>query len=262
MRVVAWTGWMLVVGATLAVAADDAIAAKDRAIRAKLDKPITLNFKDAPLGSILKFVRAATKGPNDKGVPIYVDPEALNKAGVNIDTLLTITSRQEEPLKTSLARGLSSLRLRFKVEDGLLKIVEAQIVEDVALPPGTRVDVIDRSAKGQAIENQLARRLKLVDVALEDALETVKTATKGEALPNGLPIYVDPVGLQEAERTMISEVTLVTAGKPLKDALRAALEPLGLTYVAKDGLVTITSLESEDVPIVPLTEEKGAGSKQ
>src|SRR5258707_560892 len=41
----------------------------------------------------------------------------------------------------------------------------------------------------------------------EDLLKEVKTATAG---PNyaGIPIYVDPVGLQEAEKTMISPVNV------------------------------------------------------
>ncbi|MBV8234029.1 MAG: hypothetical protein JO329_28960, partial [Planctomycetaceae bacterium] len=64
----------------------------------------------------------------------------------------------------------------------------------------------------------------------------------------GIPIYVDPVGLQEAEKTMTSPVTLDLEGVPLKTTLRLLLKQLGLTYTVKDGLLTITSESSEDQP--------------
>src|SRR4029077_9527700 len=56
------------------------------------------------------------------------------------------------------------------------------------------------------------------------------------------------VGLQEAEKTMQSPVTLDLEGVPLKNTLRLMLKQLGLTYTVKDGLMTITSETSEDQP--------------
>ncbi|MBV8557496.1 MAG: hypothetical protein JO116_18190, partial [Planctomycetaceae bacterium] len=78
-------------------------------------------------------------------------------------------------------------------------------------------------------------------------LKYIKSATQG---PNdtGIPIYVDPVGLQEAEKTMTSPVTLDLEGVPLRTTLRLLLKQLGLTYTVKDGLLTITSESSEDQP--------------
>ena len=85
------------------------------------------------------------------------------------------------------------------------------------------------------------------ETPLEDVLKYIKSATQG---PNdtGIPIYVDPVGLQEAEKTMTSPVTLDLEGVPLKTTLRLLLKQLGLTYTVKDGLLTITSESSEDQP--------------
>src|SRR5260370_38072621 len=82
---------------------------------------------------------------------------------------------------------------------------------------------------------------------LEDLLKDIKSATQG---PNdsGIPIYVDPVGLQEAEKTMTSPVTLDLEGVPLKATLRLLLKQLGLTYTVKDGLLTITSESSSAQP--------------
>src|SRR4051812_20553212 len=44
-------------------------------------------------------------------------------------------------------------------------------------------------------------------VPFEDLLKEVKTASKGPN-DNGIPIYVDPVGLQEVEKTMTSQVSV------------------------------------------------------
>ena len=38
------------------------------------------------------------------------------------------------------------------------------------------------------------------ETPLEDVLKYVKQAHQGPAFPDGIPIYVDPIGLQEAEQ--------------------------------------------------------------
>jgi hypothetical protein len=90
------------------------------------------------------------------------------------------------------------------------------------------------------------------ETPLEDVLKYIKSATQGPT-DSGLPIYVDPVGLNRAEKTMTSPVTLDLEGVPLWITLRLVLKQLGLTYDVKDGLVTITSEKSEDRP-VPILE--------
>jgi hypothetical protein len=90
------------------------------------------------------------------------------------------------------------------------------------------------------------------ETPLEDVLKYIKSATEGPGLPSGLPIYVDPVGLQEAEKTMTSPVTLDLNGVPVRQTLRLILKQLGLTYMVKDGLLSITSESSEDVAPTPI----------
>jgi hypothetical protein len=72
----------------------------------------------------------------------------------------------------------------------------------------------------------------------EDILKFIKseTASPGD---NGIPIYVDPVGLQEAEKTLSSPVMIAMKNVPLKVVLRLVLKQLGLAYKVKDGLLTI-----------------------
>jgi hypothetical protein len=76
------------------------------------------------------------------------------------------------------------------------------------------------------------------ETPLEHVLMYIKAATTS---PNygGIQIYVDPVALNKAEKTMMSRVTLDVEGVPLKTTLRLMLNQLGLDYVVEDGMLKI-----------------------
>jgi WD40 repeat protein/tetratricopeptide (TPR) repeat protein len=86
------------------------------------------------------------------------------------------------------------------------------------------------------------------ETPLEDVLRQIKKATTSPTY-SGIPIYVDLLGLIEADKTMTSKVKIDLHGVPLKTTLRLVLEQLGLAYTVKDGFLQITSKESEDQPI-------------
>jgi len=102
---------------------------KDRAVLAKLDKPIPLNFKDAPLEDVLHFIKSATSGPGDPGIPIYVDPVGLQEAEKTMTSPVTVESKGE-PLKTSLKRLLKPLGLTYTVKDGLLLVTSVEAADE------------------------------------------------------------------------------------------------------------------------------------
>jgi len=84
------------------------------------------------------------------------------------------------------------------------------------------------------------------ETPLEDVLKYIQKATT-TATSSGIPIYVDPVGLQEAEKSMTSTVrNMAVDGVPLKITLKLLLKQLDLTYQVRNGLLTITSNESTD----------------
>ncbi len=141
---------------------------------------------------------------------------------------------------------------------------------------GNEERLLDRDERTKAILTQLNERLTMSfpqETPLEDVLKYIKSNTQSEELdlPSGIPIYVDPLGLQEVEKTLQSPVTLDLEGIPLKTSLRLILKQLGLTYTVKDGLMTITSAESDDQPteirvypvadlaIIPLSLMGGGG---
>jgi hypothetical protein len=79
------------------------------------------------------------------------------------------------------------------------------------------------------------------ETPLEDMLKSVRAALRGkEKGEPGVPIYVNPVALQEAEHTMKSPVEWDQEGVPLATSLRLMLDQVGLAYrVTLDGLVVV-----------------------
>jgi hypothetical protein len=138
----------------------------------------------------------------------------------------------------ALLIGLYAQRLR-----------EAQIRDALSTYRNVRQEgIID------ALEESIA--LTYADGApLDDVLKDIKMQTtknpKLPKLPTGIPIYVDPIGLQEAERSLNSTVKRPSSADTLAlgDHLRRILEPLGLGYVVKDGYMMITTNDSIDLPI-------------
>ena len=87
------------------------------------------------------------------------------------------------------------------------------------------------------------------DTPLEDVLKYVRVATSGQT-GKGISIYIDPIGLQEAEKSMTSTIRNIDLEvTPLKTSLRLCLDQLDLTYRVRDGMVFITSKESEVTPV-------------
>jgi len=88
------------------------------------------------------------------------------------------------------------------------------------------------------------------ETPLEDVLKYIKQATASSNY-SGIPIYVDPIGLREAEKSMTSTVRNINLdGVPLKVTLKLLLNQLDLTYTVKNGLLTITSSESAEREVV------------
>ena len=82
------------------------------------------------------------------------------------------------------------------------------------------------------------------DTPLEDVLKYIHQATT-TATYSGIPIYVDPDGLRDAEKSMTSTVgNMDLEGVPLRRTLQLLLKQLDLIYFVEDGILCITSLKS------------------
>lgn len=82
---------------------------------------------------------------------------------------------------------------------------------------------------------------------LFEALELVQAATADVGMPTGVMIYVDPIGLLEAETRPNAPVKVRIEGMTARDLLRESLEPLGLDYQVKAGLLTVSHRQAMDI---------------
>jgi RNA polymerase sigma factor (sigma-70 family) len=80
----------------------------------------------------------------------------------------------------------------------------------------------------------------------EDIKKYIEAATQDDAagFPTGLPIYIDPDGLKEAEAKMASTIEMNLEGVPLRTTLHLLLRQLGLDYRIDGGVVVISDRES------------------
>ena len=97
------------------------------------------------------------------------------------------------------------------------------------------------------------------ETPLEQFLLEVRELSKSPEDKKGVSIYVDPVGLQEAEKTLTSPVSLELDDISIATGLTLALKQLGLRYqVSAEGIVMITCESSEDGvsdPMVKVLDE-------
>jgi hypothetical protein len=97
-------------------AAQNPLSAKERAILEALNKPITLDLKDA------KFYEMTDKLQDLLGQPIVVDEEALKQANVSEDSLVTVRAKRPTAARSVLRQVLGPLDLTYVVKDQAIYI--------------------------------------------------------------------------------------------------------------------------------------------
>lgn len=103
---------------------------KSKAIWKKLEEPVSMSFSDdTPLEDVIKYIKSATQGPKDSGIPIYVDPIGLAEAKQKLTSPVRL-DLEGVPLKTTLRLMLKQLRLAYCVKDGILMISSVKGISD------------------------------------------------------------------------------------------------------------------------------------
>jgi RNA polymerase sigma factor (sigma-70 family) len=122
------------------------------------------------------------------------------------------------------------------------KSVMAQGVVAIA----TELAIRDKNPNSRTVLKKLELPVSMSfndDTPLEDVIKYIKVASTTETY-KGIPIYVDPRGLQEAGKSMTSTVSnLDLEGIPLKATLRLLLKQIGLAYCVRDGVIIISSTQ-------------------
>ncbi|AMV36304.1 RNA polymerase sigma factor [Planctomyces sp. SH-PL62] len=105
---------------------------------------------------------------------------------------------------------------------------------------------LDENPQNEALREALASPFTLRTdedhSTLGGLLDQIKGSVK-TADGKKIPIYVDPVGLEEAGASLDSPVSIDLEDVPLKFSLRLMLKQIGLAYCVRDGVLIISSLE-------------------
>jgi hypothetical protein len=185
--------------------------------------------------------RVTKKGPNEPGIPIYVDPVGLKRAENTLHSTLWIPTKAT-PLKDTLTRGLRSLGMAYVVKDDMLIISDFRGIarernEDV-------IEACDASPESRALLARLEERVKMSfadETSLRNVLAYLKQATRKSPRDRAIDILVSPSGLEEAGQTLDSTIEMNLEGVPLKTTLRLLLSQLKLACVVKNGRLVIHS---------------------
>jgi hypothetical protein len=212
-------------------------------ITKRLEKPIRLHFpNETPFSDVLKYIKSATKqGPDDPGIPIYVDPLGLEEARKTMFSTVKIDV-DGVPLRSALKELLGQLGLVHLVKDDVL-IVSSPMVIDAQRRQQMSV-AADTSSATKAVLAKLEQPVVMPfgqSTPLSDVLKYIKSATKQGPNDPGIPTYADAAAFKKAEKTLSSTVRIELEGVPLKTSLSLLLKQLGLTYVVRNGALSITS---------------------
>jgi hypothetical protein len=103
----------------------------------------------------------------------------------------------------------------------------------------------------KAINAALDRPLRMPfaqPTPFEDVLKHIRTCTRSKELPEGIPFYIDPVSLEEAEKTMASPISLDLDDVSLRKSLKLLFSQLDLTYTVDEELITVKFRGSRQGP--------------
>ncbi|SIO65995.1 RNA polymerase sigma factor, sigma-70 family [Singulisphaera sp. GP187] len=128
------------------------VESKNRLIHKMLDEEIEADFENIPLGDLLKHIKKSSTGPNDNGIPIYVEPAGLSEAGQTMESPRSISVATKIKIRDLLTMALSHDGLSFAVKDGLLIIDSRTAIAQIRLE-----DRLD------GLESKLDRILKAVE---------------------------------------------------------------------------------------------------
>ncbi len=136
--------------------ADLALLQKTKHIRDLLARKCDLELPgELSLSQFLKTVKAKTATANYPGIPIYVEPEALRKAGHTLETKVKLDQHDDDLLGWTIERALKPLDLGYDVQDGFLRVDSRLAVVEF------RLDRLEKSV--DQIEQHMEKVMKLLE---------------------------------------------------------------------------------------------------
>ncbi|WP_406701048.1 sigma-70 family RNA polymerase sigma factor [Singulisphaera sp. Ch08] len=215
--------------------------------------------KEDPTGLKLNnLVRWSKEILNDSDRTPAQQIEALTDHLTRIRALREIVIR----LESGPASQILPLQMEFYLLEANQMLARAKAGSEEDLPSRrTGPNRSDQDARSKALLEKLEEPVDMIfsnETPLEDVLKYINSALAG---PKGkaIPIYVDPAGLQEAERTTTSSITMDLQGVPLKTTLTLLLRQLGLAYKVKEGVLIISNENAQDNLLTELERKAERG---
>jgi RNA polymerase sigma factor (sigma-70 family) len=213
---------------------------RNRQIEERLQKRVPMHFAtETPLRDILAHIKSETADAKGKVIPIYVDPIALQEAEKTLDSTVTI-DLEDIPVRITLRLLLDQLGFFYRVDEGMV-FIEAKQADDAnhtGEPTPLPVD-LERNRVIEAALNRDASMPFGTDTPIREVLQHIREKVRD---PEGkmIPIYVDPISLQEAEKTLESPIRLELEDVPVRTTLRLILKQISMIYKVEDGMLKVT----------------------
>lgn len=207
------------------------VTLRTKAILVRLEEPIAMEFpKEVALEDVLDHIkRSARRGPNDPGIPIYIDPPALWRAGRTLSASVSMNEKAI-PLKDALTRVLAPLT--YIVKDDVLIISDPWGIERERQEAAVRA--CDASPASQALMARLEEPVRIPfrnETPLVDVLTYLKQVTAQPPHDQPIEILVVPDGIKELKSSLQATIQVDLEGVPLKTSLRLLLGQQGLISV-------------------------------
>lgn len=177
---------------------------RTRALLARLEEPIPMQFpNETPLEDVLKYIRAATAGPDGEGIPIYVDPVGLQMQNKTMQSPIKIDLKGI-PLRQTLKLVAGQLEMFYGIKDGLVTITDADYtrrnwlefpVAEGSFPAISPLQLlVEKARRGEMTPpelEQLNERLKAIEEVTK-RFKSIQMMRGGAALPPPPPAPSSP----------------------------------------------------------------------
>ncbi|WP_435016153.1 sigma-70 family RNA polymerase sigma factor [Tundrisphaera sp. TA3] len=213
-----------------------------------------------PPSLLSSTIRAAMAGPASGVVPAGVASLAagslatmfLSKSKLAGAILLVLGTGAAVMAYQGMGRGPDASAKRGRPQAGAEdRAPRADVPDWAAGWPSVITPPDDQSPGTRSIQAALQKPINMKfpnETPLSDVLKYIQQVTQdeGAGLPKGIQIYADPIGLQNADVTLDSPVSIDLEDIPLKTTLRLILEQLGLVYQVREGVLSIMSANPDD----------------
>jgi hypothetical protein len=212
-----------------------------------------------PLRNVFQSLQRQIQGKDGQATPFqfYLDPTTLQEMEIRAEATVSapFLGDEEVSLHTYLSLLLKEFGLVHRVHDSLV------IIDTACDDCGEGPKVTASEAWTWLLLQQEVPMSFPDETPLRDVLKAVYRATAGKNKGGrGLVIYVDPIGIQEAEKSLDSTVSIDLKHAPLCTTLGLLLRQLGLGFGVRDDGMLVISNDSMD--IAPMDEAKVAEKYQ